>query len=34
MLEDEVKQKESDMEQLQQQYNDVCTCHDIRAEVL
>ena len=33
-LEDQVKQKESDLEQLYQQYNDVCTCHDIKAEML
>ena len=33
-LEDKVKQKESNMEQLRQQYNDVCTCCDIKAEVL
>ena len=32
-LEDKVKQKESDLEQLRQQYSDVCTCHDIKAEV-
>ena len=33
-LEDTVKQKEFDLEQLHQQYNDVCTCHDIKAEVV
>ena len=33
-LEDKVQQKKSDLVQLSQQYIDVCTSHDIKAEVL